>query len=985
MPRRTLTRLLPFLVALLAVSAPPAARASRSPGIASAAAPADTTADSARAEAPPVPQTFDWWKAAGVPDTTPWGQTVDTVATRKILSWTTRAEYMTPLVDRVPVSSATSPSKHFGDPIGKPGTLHSVDQIYGYFRDLAASTPRVRFQLLGRTEEGRHLALVQVGSRENLDRLEAVREGLGKLADPRETSRQVADSLIRDLPVVYTFYAGLHSAETGPPEMTMEMAYRLAASEDSVTRAIRKNVVVFIVPVMDPDGRDRVVEWHRLHNADVFYADSIVRGPPYWGHYIMHDDNRDGFGMITDLTRIVVKLALHWHYTVGHDMHESVPYLYTATGTGPYNPAVDPITVSEWAWLANWEVTSLTSYGLPGVWTHGFYTGWYPGYMMWVTNMDLNSLGRFYETFGNSVPNTMERQLRGDATHVEWYRPSPPHDSTMWSLRNNTNYMESAALTALSLAAGHRERLLRDFWQKGVNSLTKGRTQKPFAWVVPADQPRRADAAAMLQNLRDHGVEVSRAEEDGVFAGAGKRYDQTDSVRVRKGDYVLRMDQPYRNFLLTLMRPQEFPKDAPPPYDDVGWTYPFMYDVEAHAVGDSAVLALHTAPVEGGRIRLPASVEHAGGAGWWAVEPEASGREVRAWLDLRRADGSIPAYAAEDSFRARNRSFAAGTWLVPADSVSRAAIDSLGSRLGMRVTGLRGRDLRDVPRHALDAPRIVLLHTWTDTQDDGSVRFALDTMGVPYTYLGTDRLTDGGRPADLRARFDVILIASQGAGATGKRIFEGLDPSRGLLPYRSSATYPALGLPDSAADITGGIGYEGLAALREFVRGGGTLVTLGSSSALPVDMGLVRHVQRVEPSGLFVPGSLVRGQVVRAANPVTYGYPARMPLYHRFGPYFRLDDRTKGDAVVKYAGADSLFLSGLVKDGGRMAGGPAVVVVPEGRGTVVLFGFDPMHRFQPQGDFALVWNAIMNWNDLHLGLEKEGAGGDDGGASAAGG
>ncbi|HKK07989.1 MAG TPA: M14 family zinc carboxypeptidase [Gemmatimonadota bacterium] len=969
MPRRTLAPILALALVLLGAHVPRAsARGTRSGSRAapagsrpSATAPADTGSTA-------VPTTFDWWKAAGIPDTTAWGQAVDTTATRKILSWTTEADYTTPLVDRIPVSDARSPSEHFGDPIGKPGTLHDVDQIYGYFRDLASSTPRVRFQLLGGTEEGRHLALVQVGSARNLARLDSIREGLGKLADPRSTSDAEAERLVHDLPVVYTFFAGLHSTETGPPEMVMELAYRLAASEDSATRAIRKNVVVFIIPAVEADGRERVVEWHRAHNAGVADYDSIVPGPPYWGHYIFHDDNRDGFGMITDLTHIVVDLALRWHFPIGHDLHESVPYLYTATGTGPYNTTVDPITITEWAWMANDEVSTLTGYGLPGVWTHGFYTGWYPGYMMWVTNMDLNGLGRFYETFGNSVPATLPRKLEGDITHTEWYRPSPPRDSTVWSLRNNTNYMESGALTALSAAAGNRERLLRDFWRKGKHSLEKGRTQKPYAWVVPADQARRADAAAMVENLREHGIEVSRATASGSFAGAGKAYHAPDTVRVQPGDYVLRMDQPYRNFLLTLMERQHFPADAPAPYDDVGWTYPLMYDVDAHAVGDSAVLALGMEGVGDGPIRLPASVERAGGADWWAVEPAASGREIRAWLALRRPGGSVPAWAAEDTFSARGRSFGAGTWLVPADSVDRAVVDSLAGGLGMRVTGLKDGDVRGVARHALDAPRIALLHTWTNTQDDGAVRYALDRMGVPYTYLATTDLAPGGRPADLRSRFDLVLMATQGSRATGTRIFQGVDPRWGPLPYEPTAEYPALGHPDSARDVTGGMGYEGLAALRSFVRGGGTLVTLGSASDLAVDMGLVRHVRRVQPGGLFVPGSIVEGKVAEARSPLTYGYPSRFPLYHQFGPYFRLGDELKGHAVVEYAGADSLFLSGLVKGGGKMAGGPAVVAAPEGEGTVVLFGFDPMHRFQPQGDFALVWNAIMNWNDLRTGV-----------------
>lgn len=950
-------------------------------------APAQQTSDGASTGAsaaesdrePPVPQTFDWWSPEDVSPETSWGQPVDTAATRRILSWTTREEFTTPLVDHLPDHpDAVSPSDHFGHPIGRPGTLHSVDQIHGYFESLAASSPRVTFDVLGETEEGRSLALALVGSEGNLERLDEVRAGMGALADPRVTSEAEAERLIDELPVVYLFYAGLHSPETGPPEMVMEMAYRLAASDAPTIREIRDDVVVAIVPVVEPDGRDRVVQWHDRHNRDVFDPDDEVPGPPYWGAYIRHDNNRDGLQMSLRLTQILVDLALDWHFPVVHDLHESVPFLYTSTGTGPYNPTIDPIAVSEWTWFANYEVTALTSEGLPGVWTHGFYDGWYPGYLMWVTGLDLNGLGRFYETFGNGVPHTMEREV-GGATEVEWYRPNPAYEETLWSLRNNTNYMQTGALTALSLVARHRERVLRQYWTKTKNSLRKGRTEAPHAWVVPADQERRADAAYMLDLLRRHGIELHRASDGGTFAAAPpsgvlEATGPEDSVTVAAGDYLVRMDQPLRNYALTLLRRQEFPEGAPTPYDDVAWTFPLMHHVDARAVTDSAVLALESEPVGRAPVMLPGLRVGADAPDWWAVETRASSRTAGAYFRLA---AEVEPLAADSAFTVDERAFPAGTWLVPGPGaaspggVDAARLEQLWREGGLRVTGLDDRDVEGVPRHPMDPPRVLFLHTWRNTQDGGSVRYALDQLGVPYDYEGVHRLSgqDGWTGNDLRDRWDVILIPSQGGGSDGREIFQGVDSKGGPLAYTRTDLYPTHGFPDAAEDITGGFGYEGLAALTEFVRSGGTLVTLGSASTLPLDLGMVREVERDEVEGLYVPGSLVRGEVARNGHPLTYGYPDTMPLYHRFGPYLDVDEDDDGGAagattVLRYGEAEDLLLSGYASDPGGLSREPALAVAPLGEGVVVLFGFDPMHRYQNHGNFAFVWNALFHWNDL---------------------
>lgn len=900
---------------------------------------------------PAVPQTFDWHTAEPIPTTTPWGQPIDVRATELMRSWTTRPEYTTPLVNHLPMApGVVSPMDHFGYPIGRPGYLHRVDEIYGYHQALAASSPRVNFQLLGETEEGNRLALVQIGSEANLARLERVREGMNALADPRRTSEEEAQRLIRELPVIHMIYSGLHSPETGHPEVTLELAYRLAASEDPMIQAIRDSVVIFLVPVVEPDGRNRVVDWYRKHGQRIYEYDERIPGPPFWGKYIRHDNNRDGLQQIARLTQETLQLFLDWKFPISLDLHESVPYLYVSTGTGPYNPNVDPITISEWQWIANYEVTSLTALGLPGVWTHGFYDGWNPSYLFWHTN-NRNAIGRFYETFGNSIPTTVSRTLGSAQTEVRWYRPNPPREETLWSLRNNVNYAQTGVLHSLFLYSQNRSRILDQFWIKSKNALERGRTRAPYAYHLPVDQPRKANVAHLLNNLRRQGIEVHRADAAGTFG----------DVTVRRGDYLIRMDQPYRDFVQTLMGVQRFPEDAPRPYDDVGWTFSYLYNVTAHPVNEAGVQRLAASEADR-EIVIPGSVQVPRGTAWYAVNPAASAYSLQARFQLQ----DVPVYAARDEIRLRRQTLPAGVWLIPANQVSRERIDRLANEHGFEVTGLPEAALRGVSRHQMELPRIAMLHSWRNTQDDGWVRYNFDRMGIPYTYFPEDRVRQG----NLREQFDVILFPEQGRASTGRQIFEGLEPKFSPLSYQPDRDHPSLGMHSQTDDMTGGMGYEGLAALRDFMERGGTFITLGSATTLPVEFALVRDVSLADPPGLFVPGSIVQGRVIQNRHPITYGYEEDVPLINRFGPYLNVPQGMSKNVLLRYSSADDLFLSGLVINPQGLANRPAVVSMPVGEGHAVLFGFNPLHRYQTHGMFALAWNAIMNWNQLDVGLEE---------------
>ena len=388
-------------------------------------------------------------------------QAMDADFETRIREWTTRPEFLSPLVDHLPASDTVpSPRDIIGHHVGAPRELTYYPDLLAYYRALAGASPRVAIRPIGTTDEGREMVVVTIASEATLAEIERHRQDLARLADPRSLDEDEAQAVIARAKPIYLLMAGLHSGETGPPEMLMELAYQLAVEEGPRFDRIRDNLIVALIPAAEPDGRDRYVDWYYRHLIDIADEDERIGGPPYWEKYIFHDNNRD-INYSQQSMRNVLDWYLAWHPPVMHDLHESVPFLYTFSGQAPQNPILDPIVYGELPWFANFEMARLTGYGMPGVWTHGFVDMWSPGYLAFMAS-NHNGLIRFYETFGNGGATTMTRRLKTEdntaeqaRTSREWYRPSPPYEEVEWSMRNNTNYSQTAALAALELAASH--------------------------------------------------------------------------------------------------------------------------------------------------------------------------------------------------------------------------------------------------------------------------------------------------------------------------------------------------------------------------------------------------------------------------------------------------------------------------------------------------------------------------------------------------
>ena len=333
----------------------------------------------------------------------------DNEYTKKIKEYTTEKYFMTELVDHLPMSDKVpSPDKVLGYVVGTPNKLTYTKDLYRYYRELAKTSRACACSRAPeQSEEGKEQMLVAVGDEALLAKLDRYKEITAKLADPRKITETEAQSLIGEGKVFYWASGSIHSPETGSPEMLMELAYRLAVEESPFIQAIRKNVIVLITPALKSMA---ATGWSISTTIAKRTRARTAPGLIYWGKYVAHDNNRDGLGMALALTRNQMKTFLEYHPAILHDLHESVPFLYTSTGTGPYNAWLDPITIDEWQLLAYHEIEEMTKRGVPGVWTHGFYDGWAPNYMFYVANGH-NSIGRFYETFGNGGADTIDRTV----------------------------------------------------------------------------------------------------------------------------------------------------------------------------------------------------------------------------------------------------------------------------------------------------------------------------------------------------------------------------------------------------------------------------------------------------------------------------------------------------------------------------------------------------------------------------------------------
>jgi hypothetical protein len=988
---------------------------------------------------------------------------IDQEYTAKIKEYTTQPFFTSPLVDYLPASkNVPTPKAVLGDIAGAPGKLPYAEEVYRYMRMLEKAAPqRVKVFSIGRTEEGREMIAVAISSEANMAKLEENRLRLAKLGDPRTINLDdaQAETLVQQSTPIYYITGTIHSPETGAPTALMELAYRLIVDDHEYIKSVRNNLITMITPVVEVDGRDKMVDvykWHLAHPGQNW--PSLV----YWGKYVAHDNNRDAMGVTLKLTENVLNTYMHWNPQVLHDLHESVPYLYDNTvGDGPYNAWIDPILADEWEMIGWNNVSELTKFGMPGVFTHGNFDTWSPGYLMFIAALH-NGISRLYETFGNGGADTVERSLSPNEYARTWYKQNPPLPKTLWSQRNNNNYEETGLLTSLHYFAANQKLFLRNFYLKSKRSIQKARTEGPAAYVLPADDAHPGAQSDLLSVLRKQGVELSRATapftvtipakktpprptttnegqvgqegrdgQDGSATASAARQEKPSAERQEKqpttrtfpaGSYIVRMDQPYSRIADSLLDYQYWSPNDPQrtPYDDTGWTFPELFNTQAVRVTDVKVL---DAPMEkASDLRPKGAVVDSGTI--FLLNHNAD--IALATLRYRLKDASFE--AAEEPFEAAGKKFNRGSFVVK--NVSAADMQKAAADLGLQIVAASAAP--SVKTHPVRTARIALLHTWASTQTEGWWREAFDNARVPYSYISTQQVA---KEDNLNAKYDVIVFPPVGRNAAV--IVNGQPMYGNPIPWKKTAETPNLGSEDQTDDMRPGLGWAGVSHLQDFVRKGGLLLTVMDTAEFAASSGFTPGLSVGARQRLRIVGSVVRSKMVDDASPIAYGYTDTLSIWCENGPIFNVSSsvgggggrRLGGDdtnrptgrgtaddpdtpqgrpgaeiepeprvelwqtpkvteeqlrnginiippaqrprVVLRYADTKDLLVSGLVENGGEIAQHAAVVDVPVDKGHVVAFSNNPMWRGETEGSYFLVFNAILNFDQLNAGRKLD--------------
>ncbi|HJU25385.1 MAG TPA: M14 family zinc carboxypeptidase [Rhodanobacteraceae bacterium] len=899
------------------------------------------------------------WSAVSAQSDKPWArdphQPIDQAYTAKIAKYTTDPSFNSPLTDYLPASSTVpTPEKVLGDIAGAPDMLPYAEDVYRYFRMLAAATPRVKVFSIGKTEEGREMIAVAVADESLMKELDANKGRLAQLADPRvlDMDDAKAAAIIKQTTPVYYITGTIHSTETGAPTALMELAYRLAVDDSPYVKYIRSHVITLITPVVEVDGRDRMVDlyrWHRAH-PDAQYPHLV-----YWGHYVAHDNNRDVMGTTLALTRNVLNTYVDWHPLVLHDLHESTAFLYSNPRAGPENPWVDPILVGELQQLGWNNVEQMTKFGMPGVYADGDFDTWGPGYLQFIAPMH-NGIDRLYETFGNRGADTQERILDPEEYVRTWYRPNPPWPKVLWSQRDNNNYEQTGLLTALYYFAHNGQKLLANFWQKSRHAIETPQRAGPAAYVLTVDEKREGAQAELLRALLRQHVEIHRAgaaftaqvsvggpprdSKPGEHPASAPARIKTQKRKFSAGSYVIRMDQPYSRIADMLLDREYWAPEDPQkqPYDDTGWSFGDLFGVDVARVTNPAVLKtrmqrvtalsspefdLASLGVSGKlpRIALMHTWLNTEAEGWWRMALDKlhvpysyiSTQDVSRDPDLRsRYDvilfgpvGGASTRLIVDGLPTYGNPL---PWQKTALTPNLGMIDSTDD---MRP-GLGESGVANLKRFVRDGGLLV-------TSED-TAKFAIDEGLAPGVSLA--------RTQDVRVVGSVlraVLVDDKGP------IARGYD--------EDFALYSAQGMAFNVANQT--VGNRGLTSAKDYKR----------------------------PTGRGGPGDadVPEGRPWQAPPALPEAKPWQpLPLNgdQERNNAFLIPENQRPDVIVRWADSDELLISGLLDHAEKMAQRAAVVDAHYGHGHVLLFANNPIWRGETIGSYALVFNAITHYDQL---------------------
>ncbi len=813
------------------------------------------------------------------------------------------------------------PDEFFGRKIGAPGVLVRHSEILEYYRLLAERSDRVTLHEIGETTQGRPFYYAIVTAPENHARLHELIADNDRLYDPRGLSDQGAERIIREGKSFVIVNQQIHSTEVGVSQGGVLLAHRLAAGEDAEVAGILRNVVVVHVPVHNPDGQEMVAKWLDEQRGTEYQN----APPPFLYHeYVGHDNNRDWYMFTQAETRLSVQMQNRFHPQFTLDQHQQGSRgsrIFVPPFEDPWEPNVDPALIAANNMIGTFMGNYLVSRGYRGVEWKQRYDAWTPARAYYHTHGGVRILSEVASaTYADDVEVPFESL---NPTHQEhhWYFPFPWPGGT-WSFKEVVDYSYAGAMGALRAAADLRPHLLRGMLAAQRRSVEPP-SGSPWGFVVPAEQSDPPTAVELLQVLHLADVEIEQAIE--TFSVGGVQYGA--------GSHVIRFAQPAGRFAKSVLERQQYPQmflyeggPIDPPYDVTAHTLPALMNVRVDTVD---------APITAALDRLAAPVAPAGGL----VDP--AGTAVAFLMDpvVNRSFAVAAGLAGRglqrstEAFQAAGRWWPAGTWIyaLPRGAEAVAAAQQLADSVARHGVAAVGVD--EVPQVSsgwIAAPRVALYDSYVPSMAGGWLRFVLDQYGIGYDIVRNRDI----RAGDL-ALYGVIVVPPGDAAS--------------IVDGRSSPPMPPA--------FAGGIGEQGVEALRAYLQAGGTVFTWSGSTELGTRYlaGPENLAQRYSRTELNIPGSLLNVEF-DPEHWLAYGMQEQAPVFFWRSPFWAAD--SEATVVARYA-HEGLLHSGWIQGEELVAGAAAMIELRVGDGSFVMVGFSPEYRAQAHATFKLIFNAVF--------------------------
>jgi len=809
-----------------------------------------------------------------------------------------------------------SPAAVLGHDLGERFT--STSQVLSYATALAAASPRVRLETYGHTPEGRPLIVLIIAREDRWGQLDGILESNRRLLD-RGLSDADVDEIARRNPAIAWLGYGVHGSESSSTEAALWTAYDLATDAPEA-RGLLDSLIVVMDPTINPDGRDRYVNWYRSIRGETPNPTpgTLEHRSPWPGgrynHYLF-DLNRDWAWSTQPETRARLDVWLHWRPHVSVDFHEMSPFstYFFFPATPPINP-IYPAYTLRWAHYFGDAIAAAFDAQRWLYFTRENFDLFYPGY------------GDSWPSLWGSIGMTFE-QAGGGGAGLSIRRP----DGSLLTLADRATHHRISGLATLRAAANRKTDFLREF--AGFH-----RAPPPaggHTLIVPGRSQAADELAAQLQR---QGLQVERAE-SAADLSANPHPGYRARGRFPEGTLLVRGDQPGWRLARTLLQPevawdstaQQFT------YDLTAWSLPYAYGLEAHTTASvPAGVFVPLAPAEDGTgARVPDS-----SYGYLVAPTFAAAGPIYRYL---ASGGRVRAISEE--FRVGGTRWPRGTYFLPAEDSSAVWIEREGlAGLVESVSSGRTREGVDLGTGRalnLSAPRIaVLAGEGIQASGFGAVWFILEKLaGIQFDALPAAGIS-GGQLRD----YDLVVVP------------------------------PARSLPEAQRNT-----------LQEWVRAGGTLVALGSSSGwagremadIEARVGdsespgeeeeLQRALRTREERRLDRWDEGIHGIVVPTTvdgdHPLAWGVDllnddGLLFVLHRADLSF--EPAESFETVVQFP-ARLEAAAGVVSDAKleELANSGWMVSGRVGAGTLILFADDPLFRAFWHSNFLLFTNALL--------------------------